>query len=295
VYFTLGKIGLIVLFIIGGFWFLSNDNYNLVYNNLKTGDLLRELLSPGFWIGSIFVSYAYSGWNATSYIIEDIENPKKNVLKSTVYGTLIVTCLYCLLTFIFLASSPASEMAGKEEIGYIAAVNLFGSNAGMMISSAIAFFLISSISAMTIVGPRVLKRVNQDYQLLKLRNEEKEDPNKPPRWALKIQTLISVVILASSSFDFIITSMGFLLSIFTTLTAVGVIILRVKERDRPRPWKVPLYPITPLIYCIFNFWVIYYVIINRPASAITGFVFLVLGLVTYYYLNNKRSSRKAID
>ena len=74
-------------------------------------------------------------------------------------------------------------------------------------------------------------------------------------------------------------------SIFSTLTAASVIILRVKEPNVVRPWKVPLYPIIPLLYCFFNFWVIYYIIINRPISALTGFVFLFCGFITYYFLN----------
>lgn len=286
IYFTIGKIGLIILFIIGGFVMLSYNSSFDSLSNLKTENLVAQLLSPGFWIGSIFVSYAYSGWNATSYIIDDIENPEKNVLRSTVLGTLIVTILYCLLTYIFLSSSPAEQLIGKEEIGFIVANNLFGPKAGVLISAAIAFFLISSISAMTIVGPRVLKRVNQDYNFLNF-NLSKDSLNKPPRLALLIQTVIAVIILVSSSFNFIITSMGFLLSIFTTLTAVSVIILRIKDPKSPRPWKLPLYPIIPILYCLFNFWVIYYVILNRPKSALTGFIFLFLGFLSFIFLNKK--------
>jgi APA family basic amino acid/polyamine antiporter len=265
---------------------LDND-FSTQKTNLITGDLIDQILSPGFWIGSIFVSYAYSGWNATTYIIDDIKNPKKNVLRSTVFGTIVVTILYLCLNYIFLESSPAIEMAGKEEIGFIAAKNLFGSKAGLLISAAIAFFLISSVSAMTIVGPRVLKRVNQDYKIFNF--GKNEHGNNPPRLAILIQTVISVLILTTSSFDFIITSMGFLLSIFSTLTAASVIILRVKEPNVVRPWKVPLYPIIPLLYCFFNFWVIYYIIINRPISALTGFLFLFCGFITYYFLNKSKA------
>ena len=286
IYFTIGKIGLIILFIIGGFVMLSYNSSSDSLSNLKTGNLVAQLLSPGFWIGSIFVSYAYSGWNATSYIIDDIENPEKNVLRSTVLGTLIVTILYCLLTYIFLSSSPAEQLIGKEEIGFIVANNLFGPKAGVLISAAIAFFLISSISAMTIVGPRVLKRVNQDYNFLNF-NLSKDSLNQPPRLALLIQTVIAVIILVSSSFNFIITSMGFLLSIFTTLTAASVIILRIKDSKSLRPWKLPLYPIIPILYCLFNFWVIYYVILNRPKSALTGFIFLFFGFLSFIFLNKK--------
>jgi len=282
IYFTIGKVILIVIFICAGFWVINTSQFFMETNYLETGDFKTQLLSSGFWIGSIYVSYAYSGWNATSYIIDDIEKPEKNVVRSTVFGTLLVTVFYCLLTFIFLRSSPSAEMVGKEEIGYIAASNLFGNYFGIIISAFIAFFLISAISAMTIVGPRVLKRVANDYNI-KLLNNPKNN-NGTPRLAILFQTIISVIILLTSSFEFIITSMGFLLSIFTTLTALSVILLRYKDPSVKRPWKVPLYPITPILYCLFNFWIIYYIIINKPESALTGGLFLLFGVIFYYLI-----------
>ena len=78
--------------------------------------------------------------------------------------------------------------------------------------------------------------------------------------------------------------MGFLLSIFTTLTALSVILLRYKDPSVKRPWKVPLYPITPILYCLFNFWIIYYIIINKPESALTGGLFLLFGVIFYYLI-----------
>ena len=137
---------------------------------------------------------------------------------------------------------------------------------------------------MTIVGPRVLKRVGEDYNINYLLNEQ----NNTPRKAIAIQTIFALIILITSSFEFIITSMGFLLSIFTTLTAMSVIILRFKDSKVDRPWKVPFYPIPPILYSLFNFWIIYYIIVNRPESAITGIVFLFLGVITFYFLNKKK-------
>ena len=283
IYITVGKIALVLIFIIAGLYVLTSDDF-ISENFLIYGNFSNEILSPGFWIGSIYVSYAYSGWNATSYIIDDIKNPKRNVVLSTVFGTLLVAVLYCLLTYIFLKSTSPLEMIGKEEIGFITASNLFGLNFGLVISAFIAFFLVSAISAMTIVGPRVLKRVGEDYNINYLLNEQ----NNTPRKAIAIQTIIALIILITSSFEFIITSMGFLLSIFTTLTAISVIILRLKDSKVDRPWKVPFYPIPPILYSLFNFWIIYYIIVNRPESAITGIVFLFLGVITFYFLNKKK-------
>ena len=290
IYFTIGKLLLIFIFILGGFYCLNIQFTTSSSSFLTTGNFLEELMSPGFWIGSIFVSYAYSGWNATCYIIDDIKNPQKNVVRSTVFGTIIVTILYCCLTYVFLASTPASEMVGKEEIGFISASNLFGSNFGVIVSSLIAFFLVSSISAMTIVGPRVIKRVANDYNFFQILNNDSAD--KPPRIAIAIQTIIALFILLTSSFDFIITSIGFLLSVFTTLTAFSVILLRIKQPNVNRPWKVPFYPITPILYCFFNFWVIYYIITNRPESALISSIFLCIGVVVFYIIKSRSKHKE---
>jgi APA family basic amino acid/polyamine antiporter len=91
--------------------------------------------------------------------------------------------------------------------------------------------------------------------------------------------------LLTSSFAFIITSVGVILSVFTTLTAIGLIIMRIKHPETARPIKVPLYPITPLLFIIFNLFTIGYFVVNKPTEALAGMVFLVVGFIIYLFLS----------
>jgi len=289
VYFTFGKISLLLFFIVAGF-ILTPAGIPVADSTGRPllSSISDDLLNKGFWIGLIYVSYAYSGWNASAYMIDDIKNPTKNVPRSIISGTIIVLILYTLVNYIFLKSSPADQLVGKEDVAYVAADHIFGNRGAVIISSFISFFLISTISSMIIVGPRVIKRISEDYTILKF--FAPNSSNNVPQKAILLQSFIALFILYTSSFDFIVTSIGFVLSIFTTLTAVGSIIMRVKQPNAVRPVKIPLYPITPLIYCFFNIWIMYFTVVNRPYHALAGLSFLLLGSLIYFIFV-KRSER----
>jgi len=290
VYFTIGKVA-IMIFFIGAGLMLAKNEIPLISSNgpIFKGDLLNDLNSQGFWIGLIFVSYAYSGWNASAYMIEDIKNPVKNVPRSILIGTVGVMILYTLINYVFLKSGPIDQLKGHEDVAHVAALFLFGDAGAIIISSFISFFLISTISSMIIVGPRVIKRIAQDYQVFDFfaRDTEKNIPLR----ALLFQSGISLLILITSSFEFIITSIGFILTIFTTLTALSVIIMRYKSPNTIRPLKTPFYPFSPLLYCGFNFWIMYYTVMNRPQHVLIGLAFIAIGSVFYLWI--KRTNKTA--
>ena len=280
------KIILLVLFIIIGFisvfYFKSNT---IGTRNLILGDYKSEIISPSFWVSLIYVSYAYSGWNASSYIIDDIKNPKKTVPRSILLGVSTVIIIYTLLNSLFLLSSAPNELIGKEDFVFNVANNLFSINGAILVSSLIAFLLISSISALIMVGPRVIHTISIDYPFFSF--FIKSNKNGTPYRSIITQALIAILILTTSSFDFIISSMGLILCFFTTLTSIAVIILRFKHPNLNRPIKTPLYPLPPIIYAVFNIWIMYYVATLKPKQAIYCIVFLLFGVIIYYFANKK--------
>jgi APA family basic amino acid/polyamine antiporter len=287
VYFTFGKVITMILFIIIGL-ILTKDLLPVTTKNgpLLEGNLLTDLKSQAFWVGLVFVSYAYSGWNASAYMIDDIKNPIKNVPRSIIAGTLGVIVLYTLINYVFLKSAPAENLVGQEDVASVAASYLFGPMGGTIVSGLVSFFLISTISSMVLVGPRVIKRISQDYDSFTF--FAKGSKNNVPIRALVLQSGIALVILFTSSFEFIITSIGFILTIFTTLTAAGLIIMRFKAPNVERPVKSPLYPLTPLVYCLFNIWIMYYTIQSKPNHVLVGIIFLALGSAVYLWFNRNR-------
>jgi APA family basic amino acid/polyamine antiporter len=129
------------------------------------GSWVEEVYTPAFAVALVFVTYSYSGWNAAAYIVDEIRDVSENLPKALIRGTLVVTLLYVLLHFVFLKHTPIELIKGEVEIGRIFADRVFGENAGKFISGLIAFFLLSGISAMVWVGPRVSMAMGEDHAI----------------------------------------------------------------------------------------------------------------------------------
>ena len=284
VFTTAAKVLTMALFIAAGL-FVSFQSGGQGFIHLQKGIPLSELASSGFWVGLIYVSYAYSGWNATSYIIEDIHEPERNVPKSIVSGTLIVMSLYTLINLTFLVSAPAKVLAGQPDVAEKSASYLFGSVGSLIVSSLVSFFLVSTVSSMTFVGPRVIKRIAEDYPTLTVFGQK--SPQNIPVRAILLQSTIAWLILMTSTFEDIIKSAGFILCFFTTMTVIGLMILRRKMPHADWKVKTPLYPIPPLVYAGFNLWIMGYVLLDSPKNALYGIGFLCIGSVIYLMNKDK--------
>jgi len=287
VFTSFAKVMLLILLIAFGFiavFFIHGKTIGT--QNLVLGDYKKELISPAFWVSLIFVSYAYSGWNASSYIIEDIKNPQKIVPRSIFFGVVTVIVIYTLLNIVFLLSIPASTINGKEDFVLDVANKLFSINGGIIISSLIAFFLMSTIGALIFVGPRVISAIAKDYPFFTF--FVKNNNQGLPVRSILTQAIISIIILVTSSFEFIITTMGLILCFFTTLTAMSTIVLRIKQPSIDRPIKIPFYPLPPIIYTVFNGWIMYHVITSKPKEGLYSIVFLLIGTIIYYLAKNNK-------
>ncbi|HLZ17908.1 MAG TPA: amino acid permease, partial [Cyclobacteriaceae bacterium] len=155
------KLTLIAVFCIGPF-FISGVSLSNISFLPHTGDG-SLIFSAGFAISLVYVVYAYTGWNAAAYIAGNLENPEKNLPRSLIIGTLVVIIVYLLLNGTFLYVSGFGELEGKNDIGNVVAFKLFGSTIGFVFSGLFSTALLSTLSAMTIAGPRVLEAMGEDY------------------------------------------------------------------------------------------------------------------------------------
>ena len=287
-YFTFGKITLIVLFIGFGLYFALKSAANGTSNLVQT-NFIGESFSNSFWISLVYVSYAYSGWNASAYMAAEVEDAPKNVPRSLLWGTLVVMVLYIGLNFIFLASAPASELRGTLDVAFVAAKHIFGDNFGILFSTLISFFLISSISSMIMVGPRVVHRIGEDYKEFGFL--AKKNRFDVPVRSIVFQSSIALILLWTAKFEFIVTCISFTLTLFTTLTAISVFVLRKKHPHIHRPVKAWGYPFTPIIFIIFNIWFMVFVIKDKFFESLTGLIITLIGLIIYFTLNFNRGNK----
>jgi basic amino acid/polyamine antiporter, APA family len=278
--FTGLKVLTIILFIISGVFAASHQNIRFNF----TSQILTDLKNPAFAVSLLYVSFAYSGWNASAYFTSEIKKPSRNIPLSLIIGTVIVTVLYIGLNFIFLYSAPIESMKGKIEVGIISAENIFGLNGGRIMGGIISLLLVSTISAMIFAGPRVVSVLGEDYKFFKFFSNKNK--NGIPVYAIIFQSLISLIFIATSSFEQVITYIGFTLNIFTVLTVFGVFILRRKNRniEGNKIYKTFGYPVTPVVFVVINIWFLYYIASNRPYESLIGFSFLLSGIIIYFAL-----------
>jgi len=279
--FTVLKIALILFIIVAGF--LSSNHQPI--SILPQENSFSEIFSSSFAISLFWVSYSYSGWNASAYMAGDIENPKKNVPKSMFIGTLFVAILYILLNFIFLYSSPAGALTGKPEVGYVAAGFIFGEEGGNIISLIISLLLVSSVSAMTIAGPRVSQVMGEDNKWLNFLSIKNKF--NVPFVAILFQSAIAIILIITSTFEQVLIYVGFTLNIFTFLTVLGLIIFRIKNPNHERQYKTWAYPVTPIVFLAVTLWILCYGVINKPFESLIG-VATVLSGIPFYYFGRKK-------
>lgn len=236
-----------------------------------------EITSAAFAVGLIYVSYSYSGWNAAAYISEEFANPRKSLPIALVGGALLVTALYTLLQYVFLRHIPPAELSGAIDVGNIAVNHMLGKNAAAFFSSAVSLLLISGISAMIWVGPRVTASMAKDHKLWRFFGSK---PGTVPVKSLWLQFAFSALLLVTGTFEQIMVYCGILLTISTTLVVSGVLILRL--RDTSDRYKSPLFPLFQVIFLLISLWMIVFALMHNPVETLLGLINLALGCVAYY-------------
>lgn len=269
------KVGLIIVFCLSGFLIKQPQSISF-YPQRDDIDLI---FSSSFAVSLIYVNYAYMGWNSATYISSELENPQKSLPKILLTGTLVVAVLYVFVNAVFLYVAPIEEMKGIKEIGYVAAKYIFGDNGSVIFSLSLSIVLISTVSAMTMAGPRAFQSIGQDYPAFKIL--AKTNSNEIPVYAIILQSILSLVFIFTSSFQSILIFAGFTLGLSNFVTVLGVFVLRYKQPTLKRPYKTWLYPVTPLLYLLLMGWTLIHIIIHKPGEALMSFAVIAAGIIMY--------------
>ena len=238
------------------------------------------LLSGAFAVSLIYVSYAYTGWNAATYLSSELEDPQRTLPWILMAGTLTVMVLYLALNYTFLAVAPMEAMTGQVEVGAIAATFAFGEAGGRFTGVVLALLLISTVSAMIIAGPRVLQVIGEDFPGLSFLARTNADGI--PSTAIYLQSALTLAFIITSTFESILVFAGFTLALNSFATVLGVFVLRARQPDLPRPYRTFLYPLPPLVYLALTAWTLYFVLANKPTEGLFGLGIIGSGLVAYW-------------
>jgi APA family basic amino acid/polyamine antiporter len=247
--------------------------------------LLPALASPALAVGLIYVSFAYSGWNAASYLAGEVVEPARTLPRALLLGTAAVTALYLGLNTAFLVSAPAAELAGVVEVGHVAAVALGGPVAGRGLGLVIALGLAASVSALLLTGSRVIEAAGRDHMALELL--ARRSSGGGPAVALGVQAALALALAWTATFDALLGWIGFVLAGFASLTVVGVGVSRWRHPDRSRPVRTPGWPLTPLVFLVPTCWGIGWTVWERPGTALAGAAAVAVGFVLYAALGTR--------
>jgi basic amino acid/polyamine antiporter, APA family len=289
-YLTVLKISIIAAFIVLGFAIGSGN-----WEHLRQGQPV-EFSFPTFKsmaLSLMWIMFAYSGWNASTYIGSEIIHPLKNIPKSLIIGTGTVTVLYLLVNLVLIYAIPPAEMAGVISIGGLAMHNLFGIPADRLFSLMISAALFSSISAFIILGPRVYFAMAQDGYFFKFAATVHQT-TKVPVYSILLQGAVAIIIILSGTLDQIFTYMGFSLSIFPLIVVFSLFKIR---KSGTSALKLPGYPVTPVIYLLAGTSMLVLAFMERPVESSIALATVLAGIPAYFvfrklYLKNEPAHSK---
>jgi basic amino acid/polyamine antiporter, APA family len=274
---TAVKLGIIAAFLIAAF---AAGRGDWAHFHMAAGRSSSHGLGAQFAVSLIFVMFAYSGWNAASYVAEEIKDPQRSLPLALGLGTGLVVLLYITLNVAFIYALPLEAMKGVVAVGAAASDALFGGRVGNFFSAAMAGALLSSISAMSIVGPRVYYAMGRDGCFPAGAAEVH------PRWgtpvkAITYQAITSALMVLTGTFEALIYYIGFSLILFAALAVAGL--LRLRKRPGFRRLRVVNwgYPAIPLLFVSVSLWMLAWTFVLRPRESALGLVTILCGAAFY--------------
>jgi basic amino acid/polyamine antiporter, APA family len=281
---TVLKVALIMAFLIAGFAIGTPQPVSFAPS---LSDFAHVTSAP-FAISLVFVMYSFSGWNAATYIIGEMRTPQHSLPRSLLVGTLIVLVLYVALNAVFLLAAPIDKLAGQLQVASISGSYIFGDIGGRIVAAMICIGLISSISAMMWIGPRVMMTMGEDIPALKV--FARKSSRGAPVYAILFQLAVASLMLLTRSFEAVLDFIQFSLLFCSFFTVLGVIKLRITRPDLPRPYRAFGYPLTPLVFLLVTGFMMYYLFAERPLQAALGMLMMISGLLIYAIFHQRSQS-----
>lgn len=274
--FTVLKVLLILGFIAGAIMIPNRSQHVL---NWDANDVDLLFTTP-YAVSLVYVMFAYEGWNGASYVAGEVKNPQRSIPLALLTGTLLVTLLYAAVNAVFLWSTPWEVISGKEEAALLAAESIFGPTGGKFMGFLIAFGLISTVASMMWAGSRVNQRMGQDAPFLSAL--ARTNASGTPWVAVLVVAAVALGMLSTGTFRQILSYVQCLLLLSSAMAVCGVIVMRVRRPEMPRPFRVPLYPLPPLLFILMAGYMIWQKAQDGLTELLWGVVTLLAGVFVYF-------------
>jgi APA family basic amino acid/polyamine antiporter len=277
---TVLKIGAILLLIAGAFTVGDGDWQHMIMTSKKPDVGLGTLV-----VSFIFVTYAYSGWNAAGYIAGEMTNPTRSIPRTMIGGTLLVGVVYVVLNLVYFYALPVHALAAPPlmPVAEKAAVGMFGPTAAQFVTLILCISIAGTVSAMIWTGPRVYYAMARDGFLPGVFSDADCNDGTPVR-SIILQSLWVTVLVLSGSFEQLVIYSGMIITAFTGLTVGAVIILRERRPQLVRPYQIPFYPVLPGCYVLVTGVIMIFLSAEKPVEAFWACLTLSAGIPLYFLM-----------
>ena len=245
------------------------------------GPLLAAGDSPtGVAQALVPVFFAYSGWNAATYVSGEMRDPTRSLGRALALGTAVCVVLYLLVNLVYLRAMPLSELAVTEQPARAAATRLGGAAFAAILSPLVAVCILSSMQASILVGPRIYHAMALDGLFFKPVGKL-HGATGVPLVSLVAQSAVALVQLVSGGFEQLLNFATVAILAFSMLTGAAVLVLRVRRPRAARPFRVPGGITLPTMFVLVNGWVLWSVLASGAHEARIGLAIVATGLPAY--------------
>ncbi len=280
---TILKIGSILVFALIGLFVTTNVtiDYTLNPTGLSFGQILM-----GMGVALIAVNWTVGGWDYVTLVSGEVKSPGKNLPRALIFGTLAIISLYILINLAYLKSMPISQIAGEVKIGEASARALFGNGIAGLFTVAVMLSMFGSLNGNILVGPRVTYAMAKD-DLFFRQAADVHPKYRTPGNAIILQGIWAGILTLTGTFKELITLVVFVNFMLWIAASSTVFVLRKKQPDLHRPYKVWGYPWVPALFILFSLAVMVNTFFESPGQSLMGLGLTFLGLPAYYYWNKR--------
>lgn len=277
---TILKVGAIAFLVVGAFAVGQGDWQHLAITPHTSFAGMGTLV-----VSFIFVTYAYSGWNAAGYIAGEILDPTRSIPRTMIGGTLLVGVLYAVLNLVYFYALPVHALSAPPllPVAEKAAVAMFGPTAANFVTILLCVSIAGTVSAMIWTGPRVYYAMAQDGFLPDFFSDTERNHGTPVR-SIILQSLWVTVLVLSGTFEQLVIYSGMIITVFTALTVGAVIILRQRRPQLVRPFRVPLYPALPVSFILVSGVIMIVLGLEKPVETFWACLTLSAGIPMYLFM-----------
>ncbi len=271
---------LIVLFAFIGLGLLAGTG-NWAHFSMPAVRTSTVPVAAQFAISLFWIYVCYSGWNAATYVAEELKCPERTLPVALTFGTVLVAGLYIALNFVFIYALPLENMKGAVAIGSLAALHLFGPDIAGIFSALMALSLVATVNAMVTIGPRVYYAMAQNRAFFRVAAQVH------PRWRTPVIAIlcqgICAILMTVTPFPTLIIYIGFSLTFFAVLSVASLFIFRKRQNWQRLRVVSFAWPVMPIAFILVGAWTIVYGVMLQPKVSIAAALTIATGAAVYHF------------